>query len=106
MLVLVSFWGTWMSAGLLWQILSNAHISQQLHVVFDDVLETVICNGNNDTVVNSICNSVFNWNHKLNVKDEFDADDVLIYTPPLLHEVRLNKAGLCQGKEDLLRQCC
>ncbi len=64
----------------------------------------MICNGDNDAVVNSICNGLFNWNRELYIEDEFDADDVLIYKPPTLHEVWLNETGRCQGKEDLLWQ--
>jgi hypothetical protein len=55
--------------------------------------------------VNSICNGLFNWNYKLYVEDEFDCDDFLIYKSPPLHEVWLDEAGCCQGKEDSLRQC-
>ena len=34
--------------------LSTGHVSPQFHVVFDDLFEAVICNGDNDAVVNSI----------------------------------------------------
>jgi hypothetical protein len=78
--------------------LSTGHISPQFHAIFD--FETVICNGSNDAVANSICNDVFNLNHKLHVQDEFDADDFLIYKPPPLHEVWLDEASHCQEKED------
>ena len=71
----------------------TGHVSPQFHVTFDDFFETVICNGDNDAVANSICNGLFNWNLKLHVDDEFDADDVLIYKPPPLHEVWLNETG-------------
>ena len=79
-------------------------MSPQFHVVFDDLFETVVCNGDNDAVINSICDGLFEQNCKLYVEDEFDADDVLIYKPPPLHEVWLNETGRCQGKEVLLRQ--
>ncbi len=85
--------------------LSTGHVSPQFHVVFDDLFETVICNGDNDAVVNSMCDDLFNWNCKLCVEDEFDADDVLIYKPSPLHEVWLDKTGHCEGKEDLLQKC-
>jgi hypothetical protein len=86
------------------QHLSTGHVSPQFLVVFDDLFETVICNGDNDAVVNRICNGLFNWNCKLYVEDEFDADDVLIYKPPLLHKVWLDETGHRKGKEDLLWQ--
>ncbi len=84
--------------------LSTGHVSLQFHVIFDNLFETVVCNGDNDAVVNIIVDGLFNWNCKLYVEDEFDADDVLIYKPPPLHEVWLNETSCCQGKEDLLRQ--
>ena len=57
-------------------------------------------------MVNSVCDGLFNRNRELYVEDEFDADDMLIYKPPPLHEVWLNETGRRQGKEDLLRQWC
>ena len=45
--------------------LSTGHVSPQFHVVFDDLFETVIRNGDNDAVVNSICDGLFNRNREL-----------------------------------------
>jgi hypothetical protein len=70
--------------------LSTGHVSPQFHVIFDDLFEAVICNGDNDAVVNRICDGLFNRNRELYVEDEFDANDVLIYKPPPLHEVLLD----------------
>jgi hypothetical protein len=66
----------------------------------------VVRNGDNDAVINSICDGLFEKNRELYVEDEFNADGMLIYKPPPLHKVWLDEAGCCQGKEDLLRQCC
>ena len=54
----------------------------QFHVVFDDIFETVVCNGDNYVVIDSICDGLFEQNCKLYVEDEFDADTMLIYKPP------------------------
>ncbi len=81
-------------------------MSPQFHVIFDDLIEAVICNGDNDAVVNSICDGLFNWNRELYVEDRFDANYMLIYKPPLLHEVWLNETEHCHRKEDLLWQRC
>ncbi len=59
--------------------LSTGHVSPQFHVFFDDLFETVICNCDNDAMVISICDGLFNRNCKLYVEDEFDANDVRIY---------------------------
>jgi len=84
--------------------MSTGYVSPQFHVVFDDLFETVIRTGDNDAVINSICDGLFDRNRELYVEDEFDSDGMLVYKPPPLHEVWLDEAGRRQGKEDLLRQ--
>ncbi len=86
--------------------LSTGYVSPQFHVVFDDLFETVVCNGDNDAVINSMCDGLFERNRELYVEDKFDADGMLVYKPPPLHKVWLDEAGRRQGKEDLLRQRC
>jgi hypothetical protein len=84
--------------------LSTGYVFPQFHVVFDDLFKTVIRNGDNDAVINSICDGLFNRNCELYVEDEFDNDGLLVYKPPPLHDVWLDEAGCRQGKENLLRQ--
>ncbi len=64
----------------------------------------MIRNGDNDVVINSICDELFERNRELYVKDEFDSDDMLAYKPPPLREVWHDEAGRRHGKEDLLWQ--
>jgi hypothetical protein len=42
--------------------LSTSYVSPQFHVVFDDLFETVVCNGDNAAVINSICDGLFERN--------------------------------------------
>ncbi len=86
--------------------LLTGYVSPQFHVVFDDLFETVVRNGDNDAIINSISNGLFERNRELYAKEEFDADGMHIYKPPPLHKVWLDEAGRCQGKKDLLRQQC
>ena len=65
--------------------LSTGYVPPQFHVIFDDLFETVVCNGDNDAIINSICDGLFERNRELYVKDEFDADGMLVYKPPPLH---------------------
>ncbi len=44
------------------QHMSTGHVSPHFYVVLDDLFETEIQNGDNDTVVNSICDGLFNEN--------------------------------------------
>ena len=85
--------------------LSTNYISPQFHVAFDDLFETVICNGDNDVVINSICDGLLKQNCELYVDDEFNSEGMLVYKPPPLHEVWLDEEGQHHGKEDLLRKC-
>ncbi len=80
------------------QYMSTVHVSPQFHVVFDDLFETVIQNGDNYAVVNSIWDGLFNRNREPYVEDEFDSDGVLIYKPPPLHEVWLDDLAIAKGK--------
>jgi hypothetical protein len=84
--------------------MASSYVSPQFHDVFDDLFETVIRTGDNDAVINSICDGLFDRNRELYVEDEFDSDGLLEYKPPPLHEVWLDEAGRRQRKEDLLRQ--
>jgi hypothetical protein len=84
--------------------LLTGYVSPQFHVIFDDLFETVVCNGDNDAVINCVCDGLFERNQELYVEDEFNADGMLVYKPPPLHTVWLDEAGHHQGKEDLLRQ--
>ncbi len=70
--------------------MSTGHVSPQFHVIFDDLFKTVIRDGDNDLIVNSICNGLFERNRELCIEDEFDAVDNLIYTPPPLHDIWLD----------------
>jgi hypothetical protein len=84
----------------------TGHVSPQFHIDFDNLFETVIQDGDNDSIVNSICDGLFERNRELYIEDEFDADDILIYSPLPLHNVWLDETGHRQGKEDLLWQRC
>jgi hypothetical protein len=42
--------------------LSTGYISPQFHAIFDDLFETVVCNGDNDAIINNICNGLFEGN--------------------------------------------
>ncbi len=67
--------------------LLTGHVSPQFHVVFDDLFKIVIQDRDNDPIVNSICDGLFERNQELYLEEEFDTDDNLIYKPPPLQEV-------------------
>jgi len=84
--------------------LTTGYISPQLHVVFDDLFETVNWIGVDDRIVESICNGFFQRNRELYAEDDLNEAGNIIYRPPPLHEVWLDEAGCRQGNEDRIRQ--
>ncbi len=69
----------------------------QFHLVFVDLFKTLIRTGIDDLVVKSICNELFQLNRELFAEEELDEAGNIIYQPPPLHEVWLDKAGRRQG---------
>ena len=59
--------------------LSTGYISPQLHLVFDDLFETVINTKDDESVFNAICNDLFELNRDWYAKDEHDDNGNLIY---------------------------
>ena len=80
--------------------LSTGHISPQFHLVFDDLFETVFCEGDNDVVIDAICNDLFEFNRDWYAKEEYDEDN-LVYQPPPLKDVWLDEQGRRNRKQEL-----
>ncbi len=51
--------------------LSTGFISPQYHLVFDDLFETVIFQGDNDSVVDGICNDLFECSRNWYAEEEY-----------------------------------
>ena len=84
--------------------LTTNYISPQFHIVFDDLFETVNRTGVDDTVVESICQGLFQRERELYAEEELDDAGNIMYQPPPLHDVWLDEAGRRQANEDRLRQ--
>ncbi len=65
-------------------------ISSQFHVVFNDLFETVIRTGDDEPIIESICQHLFCLDRELYLEEEHD-DATIFYQPPLLYEVWLDK---------------
>ena len=74
------------------QNLSTGFVSPQFHVVFDDLFQTVFSSGDNDVLVDRICNELFEYNRDIYAEDEFDSVGNLVYCPPPLDEVWLDES--------------
>ncbi len=61
------------------QNLSTGYISPQYHLVFDDLFEILICHGDNDNVIDGICNDLFDCSRDWYAKEEYDDNGKLIY---------------------------
>ena len=62
----------------------NGHVSPQYHCMFDDLFQTVFCEGENDVVVEEITSLSWDNARELHAEDEFDDDGVSVYQPPPL----------------------
>jgi hypothetical protein len=72
--------------------LATGFVSSQYHVVFDDLFQTVFSSGDNDALVDTICNNLFDYNRDVYAEDEFDSSGNLVYHPPPLDEVWLDES--------------
>ena len=59
--------------------LSTGYISPQLHLVFDDLFETVILAKDYESVFNAICNDMFELNRDWYAKYEHNDNGKIIY---------------------------
>ena len=82
--------------------LSTNFISPQFHVVFDDLFKTVNRTGVDESIVEFICQDLFQLNRELYAEEELDEAGNLIYQPSPLCEVWLDEAGQQQGNEDCI----
>ena len=72
--------------------LSTSFVSPQYHVVFDDLFQTVFSSGDNDTVVDEICNNLCEFDRDVYAEDEFDVQRNLVYPTPPLDEVQFDES--------------
>ena len=73
--------------------LTTGYISPQYYVVFDDLFETAILEGENDPVIDQLCNDLFYFSRDWYAEEEFDSNGKLIYRPPPLADVWLDERG-------------
>ena len=71
--------------------LSTGFVSPQYHIVFDDQFETVYSSGEDDGVVDAICDRLFESNKDIYVEPEFNFDGELVYSPSPLDDVWLTE---------------
>ncbi|KAL7456349.1 hypothetical protein ACHAXS_000377, partial [Conticribra weissflogii] len=62
--------------------LTTGYISPQFHLVFDDRFKTVVGTGEDDSVVDAICNRLFETDRDWYVDEEYDDNGQLVYAPP------------------------
>ena len=72
--------------------------------MFDDLFETEIREGENDPVIDRICNDIFDSSRDLYAEEEFYRSGQLIYRPPPLTEVWLDERGRREQNEKLGKQ--
>ena len=65
--------------------IDTGNIYPQYHVVFDNLFETVYSTGENDPIVDVICNKLFDRERDWYVLKEYDEESKIVYKPPPLH---------------------
>ena len=73
--------------------LRTGYILPQYHIVFDDFFETTVRKGDNDPVIDTICNDLFDSIRDWYVEGEYESSGQLIYHPPPLADVWINERG-------------
>ena len=77
----------------------TGYISPQYHPGIDDLLETTFLTGDNDPVIDNICNDHFDSSRDWYAEEEFDPDGQLIYRSPPLAGICLDERGRQEQKE-------
>ena len=85
--------------------LRTGYVSPQFHVVFDDLFHTNFSSGDNDIVIDAICNQLFKSNHDVYAEDEFIVNGEFIYFLPFLDVVWLSEPELQDREEKMHAQC-
>ena len=67
--------------------LRNGYISPQYHLAFDDLFETTVRQGDNDPIIDTICNDLFDSSRDWYAEEEYESSVKLIYRPPSLADV-------------------
>jgi len=83
--------------------LKTGHVSPQYHVVFDDLFSTVFSLGENDAIIDAVCNELFDHNRDWYATEEYE-DGKLVYRPPPLHEVWLTEPERRNRRDELSKQ--
>ena len=86
------------------QHLSTGYIYPPFCLLFDDLFETVIIQGDDGSTYEAICGNIFYINRYRYIKEKFEDDGNIIYRPPPLHNVFLDEQGCCDRKQELERQ--
>ena len=72
--------------------------------MFDDFFKTTVRQGDNDPVIDTICNYLFDSSHNWYAEEEYDSIGQLIYRPPSLADFWLDERGRREYKTELGKQ--
>ena len=84
--------------------LSTGYISPQYHLVFGDLFETFIIQGDDDSIIASIYNDLLISNMDWYTEESFDGTGKIIYRTPPLHNVWIYERGRRVRNAELARQ--
>ena len=82
----------------------TGYILPQYHLVFDDLFKTTVRQGDNQPVIDTICNDMFDSSWDRYAEEEYDSSGQLIYRPPPLADVWLDERRRRERKTELGKQ--
>ena len=68
------------------------------------MFETTFCKGQNDPVIDQLCNDIFDSSRDWYAGEEYDTEGQLIYRPPPLADVWIDEPGRQEQKEQMGKQ--
>ena len=72
--------------------------------MFDDLFETTYHRGQNEPVIDQLCNNIFDFSRSWYAEEEYETEGQLIYRPPPLPDVWIDDPGRQEQKEHLGKQ--
>ena len=72
--------------------------------MFDDLFKTTVRQGDNDPVIDTIWNDLFDSSRDWYAEEEYDSSGQLIYRPPPLVDVWIDERGRRERKTELGKQ--
>ena len=79
--------------------LSTEYTIPQFYLVFDDLFQTIINQGDDDSTIEAICSDIFDIHCYWCAKEQFDYSGNIFYQPPLLNNLWIDERAIMIGSK-------